>query len=123
VNDVVLAKQVSRNVIAEVAPAEVGAFDAMWSDYEKSPEIPLGQAARSERAHGADASITTTLVSTVVIPVVVALLKEGAKPLVKEVVDRIRKMRGRDRADDDDTKLAEKIVAVIRENHDGRSNG
>ncbi|MBU8899564.1 hypothetical protein KRR26_28535 [Corallococcus sp. M34] len=107
------AKDVVRRVIKDVAPHEARALDAMWKDFEIAPGVPLAGAERTDHSHGMDAALTNLLVSSIVIPVVVDLLKEAGKLLVKDVVNRIRKKRGSEDAKDEE--LAKKIVAAIQD--------
>jgi hypothetical protein len=107
------AKEVARTIVHELAPDELDYFDAAWEDFQIDPEIPPAAATKSETAEGIDAALVHEGITLIVIPLVVELLKEGAKPLVQDVIRRLRQKRGGPREND------KEIAETIAKNVDG----
>lgn len=90
-------KDVARGVIEEVAPDEAGLFDQLWAEASRNPDLLAAEPGSSDRHLGVGIGIldSSSLMSLVVIPVVIAVVKEAAgksfNTIVEYIKERLRK--------------------------------
>lgn len=106
------AKIVAQNVIQQIAQDEVDMFDMLWDEYERQPDAPLAAAASAEHRHGFGAAeVGMFVLSTIVIPVVVEVLKHAAKRSYDDVAAQLKKRSQGKLSDVDAGRAAAAIIA------------
>jgi hypothetical protein len=88
------ARSVAENAIKRLAPDELPLFDEAWEDLSSDPEN-IGTLADVESAGGVDPGIVSW--STIVIPIVVAIVSHFINESVDSIFERLKKRRDKNR--------------------------
>ena len=83
------ARNIAAALVERYAPNELPLFDTIWSDAERhSPEILLG-----DLPHGSGAEMHVTLVTSVLIPIAVAVCSHAVIKSFEALVKYLRERR------------------------------
>jgi hypothetical protein len=122
------AREVSHDIVMEMAPGEELSFDGVWEDALAIPDADLNRAMRSEGgSHLVLGGVEVPLLSAVIAPVAIWLAKRvGGKAvdlaigdLLKAIKDRLLKNRNStagELSEADVNRLAERLVKRIASN-------
>jgi hypothetical protein len=108
------SKQLAHKLVASLAPNEEPLFEGMWTDYQQNQS--LDEADNSDREHGLGGVEEISYLSTIIIPLVVAisskLVTNTADAVFNYIKDKIigpKKQEKRKMTDEDIRALAVEI--------------
>jgi hypothetical protein len=100
------ARKLSYDTVAAFAPNELPLFDEIWEDMADGREVSL-----PDVAHGSGIDAQTWLLTTVVIPIIVGVLKDQVSKSI-EVLTQLLRKKSRNRMEE--AKAAQIAEHILR---------